>query len=89
MKITTKSGSTYLFSEDRKHVKRICDPENGSPLRRDDEVLSVLDIPFDPIVGFCMVMRLEPLDEEGSHHTSRRTNVVTDIDHEVHLAVVS
>lgn len=88
MKITTKSGSTYLFSEDRKHVKRICDAENGSPMRRDDEILTVLNIPFDPIVGFCMVIGLEPLDE-SAYHTSRRTNVVTEIDYETHLEVAA
>lgn len=90
MKVTTESGAVYEFTKDRSKFRRLknklpIDPEAEVPrstLRQDGKWLKLFK-PAEPVVGFRMVLAVEPLDPpqfEGAGMTIRETSVVVGIE---------
>jgi len=90
VRVTTESGAVYEFTKDLKKFRRLrnrldVDPEAEVPrakLRQDGKWLTLFE-PATPVVGYGMVLAVEPLDPpqfDGAQITWRSTSVVVGIE---------
>jgi hypothetical protein len=90
MKVTTESGAVYEFTKDGMKFRRLknklpIDPHaevSRADLRQDGKWLKLFK-PVEPVVGYRMVLAVEPLDPpqfEGAGMTIRETSVVVAVE---------
>jgi hypothetical protein len=77
VKIFTESGSVYDFDLSANTVRRVPDPD-GADLRKDDEIVPIISLPYPPSIGRPFIMALDIRGDGVA--TVRKTTAITKIE---------